>query len=370
MIDALKLTQDLMACPSVTPLEAGTLDLLESQLNPLGFVCKRYLFGDVENLYAKWGVGSPHLTFMGHTDVVPPGDASLWHTPPFEPTVRDKKLYGRGASDMKGGIASFVASLPEILAAKPKGSISLMITCDEEGPALNGSRKLIEALISEGEKFDAALVGEPSNSKKLGEAIKIGRRGSLSGYVTFEGKQGHAAYPEKANNPIPPLLDFLKRLQETTWDKGAPHFQETHLEITSVDVGNPATNIIPQKATARFNIRYNPNHTAAILQEKILALAHGQGKFEWQSSGEAFYTNPGVLTDKMSAAVQKVTGLTPELSTNGGTSDGRFIHQYCPIIEFGLTNETIHQINEYLHLEDLQNLQKIYTEFLKLYFHI
>lgn len=367
MIDALKLTQDLIALPSVTPREAGTLDLLESLLTPLGFVCKRYPFGEVDNLYAKWGQGSPHLTFMGHTDVVPAGDESVWRFPPFTPTIENNILYGRGAADMKGAIACFIASLPSLLAKKPQGSLSLLITCDEEGPALNGSIKLIEALVKEGETFDGALVGEPSNQHFIGETIKIGRRGSLSAEVTFKGKQGHVAYPEKAKNPIPQLLDFLTALREVIWDEGTPHFQATHLEITSLDVGNETTNIIPPRARARFNIRFNPTYHSQDLKTKIEAMAK-EADFNWKSSGEAFYTGPSAVLEKMQEAIKMVTGKSAELSTNGGTSDGRFIYPYCPIIEFGLRNHSIHHIDEHVDLEDLKLLQDIYTNFLHLYF--
>lgn len=368
MIDALKLTQDLVALPSVTPLEAGTLDLLESYLKPLGFTCVRYPFGDVDNLFAKWGEGAPHLTYMGHVDVVPAGDEKKWSSPPFAPTLKDGKLYGRGVADMKGAIACFIASLPDFLSTHPTGSLSLLITCDEEGPAINGSLKVIEALIEQGEKFDGALVGEPSNPSFIGETIKIGRRGSLNGCVKIEGKQGHVAYPAKADNPIPQMLSLLQELQSTKWDEGADHFQETHLEVTSLDVGNEASNIIPQSISARFNLRYNPNHTSETLKNRIEQMAGNKASFQWRSSGEAFYTAPGKLSDAMVSAVKEVTGKNPELSTNGGTSDGRFIASHCPVIEFGLQNHCIHHIDEHVMLEDLKLLQDIYTNFLISYF--
>lgn len=374
-IDPLQFTKELIALPSITPFEAGALDLCQRQLEHLGFLCKRMAFSDpgtpiVDNLFAKRGEGSPHLCFLGHVDVVPPGDESLWISPPFEPSERDGRLYGRGVADMKGGIACFIAAISDYLKTnKVKGSISLILTCDEEGPATHGTKKVLETLVQEGERFDACLVGEPSCPHFLGESVKIGRRGSLNGKVTFHGKQGHVAYPELANNPIPSMIHFLKQLNSIKWDQGTDHFQASHLEITSIDVGNPASNVIPQAIHAKFNIRFNPLHSSQSLISQIEPLVQDQHvDLEWQKSGEAFYTQNDEIARILQNACLNILGTIPHYSTNGGTSDARFMHVFCPVIEFGLVNETIHHINENVKIKEIYELKNIYKEFIFNYF--
>lgn len=383
---AVRLVRDLIRCESVTPAEAGALDVLEATLRPAGFTVERVVFSepgtdDVENLFAKIGSGPPHLTFLGHTDVVPPGPAEAWRRPPFSGALDGGELYGRGAVDMKGGIAAFVAAALDCLerhgGAIP-GTLSLLITGDEEGPSVNGTRKLIDWCMARGERFDAALVGEPTSVAALGDTVKIGRRGTLSGEVVVTGVQGHSAYPEKATNPIPPLLEIAGALIAPPLDQGNARFQPSNLEIVSIDVGNPAWNVIPGRASLRFNIRFNEEWTVPTLAAEIeRRVAAAAGRHPGVSAaatmlrpGDAFLTRPGPLTDTISAAIEEVTGRAPELTTGGGTSDARFIKDHCPVVELGLVGTTMHQIDERVPVSELVALAAIYGRFLDRFFGI
>lgn len=378
--DALSIAQALIRCPSVTPEEGGALDYLQGLLEARGFTCHRLPFTDeraprVDNLYARLGTDAPHLMFAGHTDVVPPGDETKWTHPPFAGSVADGEVWGRGAADMKGGIAAFIAALFAHLDAHgaPQGSVSLLITGDEEGVAVNGTAKVLAWAKENGETFDAALVGEPTNPDALGDMIKIGRRGSLSGTITITGTQGHAAYPHRADNPVPTLAAIIAAVEAETLDEGSDHFQPSNLEFTSVDVGNAAFNVIPGAATARFNIRYNDRWTAqkleAWLKRHLEAHAPGSWRLDLEPAvSDVFLTGQGPLSDMLVAAVKDVTGRTPELSTAGGTSDARFIKDHCPVIEFGLVGSTMHQVDERVALADLEKLTQIYRGFLVRYF--
>jgi succinyl-diaminopimelate desuccinylase len=380
-IDALTLSKDLISCASITPADNGALAVLEKALTTLGFICKRMKFSenghaDVENLYARFGTASPNICFAGHTDVVPPGDLSLWASDPFKPEVRDGILYGRGVVDMKCAIACFAAAVSEYLASnKPKGSISFLITGDEEAIAINGTQKMLKALEKEGEKLDACIVGEPTNPAKLGEMIKIGRRGSVTCKINIWGKQGHVAYPHFADNPVSRLVKILHALDTHDLDNGTEFFQPSNLEIVSADVGNPADNVIPAMASAKINIRFNDAHTGKTLIKWIEGICEsvceeGDAKYELQShiSGESFLTAPGKLSSLLGDAVKEVTGLTPELSTTGGTSDARFIKDYCPVVEFGLMNATAHKVDESCAVEDIYKLKDVYRVALEKYF--
>lgn len=381
--DPVALTRALVQCPSITPEEGGALAALEAVLRPAGFAVERVTFSesgtpDVENLYARIGTGAPYLLFAGHTDVVPPGDASAWRHGPFAGEIADGELFGRGTVDMKGGIACFLAAALDHVAAnggKPKGSLGFLITGDEEGPSVNGTVKLLDWAHRRGERFDHCIVGEPSNPEALGDMIKIGRRGSLSAVVTVEGRQGHVAYPHRAANPIPVLLDILGRLTAAQLDAGNDHFDPSNLEITSVDVGNGATNVIPQTATARFNIRFNDMHSPDSLRGWIEGIAAAAGKPGIQATvtyargnSQSFITRPGPFVDMVAGAVAEVTGRTPELSTSGGTSDARFIKDYCPVIEFGLVGQTMHAVDERVPVADLVTLTAIYRRIIDRYF--
>jgi succinyl-diaminopimelate desuccinylase len=380
--DPVALARELVRRPSVTPKDAGALDALERSLAALGFVTWRHKFEDVDNLYARLGDGAPNFCFAGHTDVVPAGDAADWTDPPFSGTVRDGCLWGRGAVDMKGGIAAFVAAVAQHVREegppqswKNGGSISLLITGDEEGPAINGTKRLLEAISERGQSIDHCLVGEPSSVNELGDSIKIGRRGSLNGVVTVYGRQGHVAYPERAENPVPPLLEFLARLMARPLDEGAPHFQRSNLEVTTVDVGNPAHNVIPARASARFNVRFNPSHKGDQLKRWIEAEAastaltyHGEIALDLQVTGEAFLTPASPFTELLQEAVESVTGRKPALSTAGGTSDARFITTYAPVAELGLVGQTMHKADEHVPVDEIRSLQAIYARVLKLYF--
>ena len=383
MADALSIARDLVRCPSVTPAEAGALGVLEKILKGSGFEVHRLTFGepgtaDVENLYARIGTSSPHLTFAGHTDVVPPGDESAWTHGAFSGEVRDGFLYGRGAVDMKGGIACSVSAALQYLAdhgGEPKGSISFLITGDEEDISVNGTVKLLQWAAARGERFDHCVLGEPSNVETLGDCIKIGRRGSQSGTLYVEGIQGHVAYPHRAANPVPDMARLIVALSDEALDHGSAQFQPSNLEFTSVDVGNPAGNVIPAQARAKFNIRFNDLHTQATLRELVeqrLAKAAGnriRARIVWEpSNSNVFVTKPGAFTDLAVAAIEKVTGRKPELSTSGGTSDARFIASYCPVIEFGLVGQTMHQIDERTPVEDLERLTEVYRAILDRYF--
>ena len=389
-IDPVNFAAELIRCPSVTPADAGALDLLEKVLTEIGFTCTRLPFQEpdtarVDNLYARLGDAAPHICFAGHTDVVPVGAADNWQKDPFSGEISDDKLWGRGAADMKGAIAAFVAATADYLSqnGKPKGSISLLITGDEEGPSVNGTIKMLDWLSTQQEVIDDCIVGEPTNPETLGEMIKIGRRGSVNTTVTIEGIQGHVAYPHRAANPVPHLVQLLERLITAKLDDGTPHFQPSNLELTGFDVGNAVTNVIPALAQARFNIRYNDIWSRDTITDWInenLNAAHdnlnnaidGENKFsltvDINHSGEAFLTPTGTLSELAVSAVEKTLGMTPELSTSGGTSDARFIKDHARVIEFGLVGKTMHKVDEHVRVNDIQSLTKIYQEILSGYF--
>jgi succinyl-diaminopimelate desuccinylase len=387
MTDALTIARELVRCPSVTPADAGALGVLEKILERAGFAVHRVTFGepgtaDIDNLYARIGEGAPHIVFAGHTDVVPPGDESAWTHGAFSGEIKDGFLYGRGAVDMKGGIACSVAAVLDHLAAnggRPggtgKGSISFLITGDEEDVALNGTVKLLQWAAARGETFDHCVLGEPSNIEELGDCIKIGRRGSQSGTLYVDGVQGHVAYPHRAANPVPDISALIVALSSEPLDHGSAQFQASNLEFTSVDVGNSASNVIPGQARAKFNIRFNDLHTQQSLRsliEQRLAKAAGnriRARIAWEpSNANVFVTRPGAFTDLAVAAIEEVAGRRPELSTSGGTSDARFISGYCPVIEFGLVGQTMHQTDERTPVSDLEKLTKIYRGILGRYF--
>jgi succinyl-diaminopimelate desuccinylase len=379
--DPVALTRDLIRCPSVTPKEGGALQFLEKTLKAAGFAVQRMTFSesgadDVENLFARIGTAAPNLVFAGHTDVVPPGDAAAWRHPPFAGEVADGELYGRGAVDMKGGIACAVAAVLDHFSQHTlKGSISFLITGDEESIAVNGTPKLLQWAAERGEKFDHCILGEPSNREELGDTIKIGRRGSLNGHLIVTGRQGHVAYPERAVNPIRGLVKLIEALQCEALDAGSAHFPPSHLEFTSVDVGNKTVNLIPGEARARFNIRFNDRHTLdslkALIGERAAKAAAGAVTFalQWEpSNAGVFVTQPGPFTELVAGAIAQVTGRKPQLSTSGGTSDARFITAYCPVVEFGLVGQTMHQVDERVPIADLRALTAIYRIILDRYF--
>jgi succinyl-diaminopimelate desuccinylase len=376
-IDALALSRDLIRCPSVTPLDAGALDVLRAALEAVGFVCHDLTFSDddtpdVRNLYARLGTASPNFCFAGHTDVVPVGDEAAWTVDPFGAEIIEGVLFGRGSSDMKCAVAAFASAASRMAASGEfTGSISLLITGDEEGPAINGTKKVLDWMVEQGETIDVCLVGEPTNPAKLGEMIKIGRRGSLSGWLTVNGAQGHTAYPHLADNPIPRLIQMVRHLTENELDQGNDHFQASTIAMTTIDVGNPATNIIPAQAKATFNIRFNDTHTCASLEEWLRAGFDAVSEnydLKLHCSGESFLTPPGQLSDLITEAVQNHMGLTPELSTTGGTSDARFIKNFCPVAEFGLVGQTMHKVDERVRVEDIETLTNIYASVLENYF--
>ncbi len=413
----------LIRCPSVTPAEGGALTALENMLKPLGFSIERPVFSedgtpDIENLYAKFSGNGPHLMFAGHTDVVPPGDESAWKHAPFSAVIENGEIYGRGAVDMKGGIACFVAAVARYVEAHGvpasdrrelkggaenlvpasddkelkggagtfplPGSVSFLITGDEEGPAINGTVKLLDWAAKKGERWDAAIVGEPTNPNGLGDMIKIGRRGSVSGTITVHGVQGHVAYPHLADNPVRGLVTLVDALLAPVLDAGTKDFQPSNLEVTSIDVGNAATNVIPAKATASFNIRFNDHWTDETLKAEIESRLDRAAKssklrpgrdtpiryeLSWRERpSHVFLTRDGKLVDTLSASVEAVTGRRPELSTSGGTSDARFIKDYCPVVEFGLVGKTMHMVDERAALSDLEMLTRIYQNFLERFF--
>ncbi len=374
-IDAVALAQDLICCPSVTPRDDGALGVLEAALTPLGFVCHRLRFeqegtAPVENLYARLGTEGPNFCFAGHTDVVPPGELKGWSIDPFAGTIHNDRLYGRGAVDMKGAIAAFVAAVSRRLAADgpPAGSISLLITGDEEGVAINGTKKVLDWLAARGETLDACVVGEPTNPKALGDMIKIGRRGSLTGHLTVFGAQGHTAYPHLADNPLPRLVRMLAAITEKPMDEGTAHFQPSTLALTTIDVGNPATNVIPAQGKATFNIRFNDAHTPASIESWLRGCFDAVGgayELDIHCSGESFLTAPGPLTELVAEAVETATGRRPEYSTTGGTSDARFIKNFCPVVEFGLVGQTMHKLDEHTLVSDLTGLSAIYEVILQ-----
>jgi succinyl-diaminopimelate desuccinylase len=381
--DPVAIARDLIRCRSVTPEEGGALDYLQEVLGPAGFAVQRATFAEpdtapVDNLYARIGTERPNLMFAGHTDVVPPGDEAAWKHPPFAGEIAADALYGRGAVDMKGGIACFVAAALDHLEAnggKPKkGSLSFLITGDEEGVAVNGTVKLLKWADARGETFEHCIVGEPSSLEVLGDTIKAGRRGSLNGMLVVAGRQGHVAYPDRADNPIRGMAALIAALQGPL-DEGSEHFDPSNLEFTTVDVGNRTVNLIPAEAKARFNIRYNDRHNATALktlvERRAQAAAGGRVRYsvDWQpSNADVFLTKPGPFTELAAAAAAEVTGRTPKLSTTGGTSDARFIKDYCPVIELGLVGQTAHHVDEFTPLKDLVALTAIYRRIIERYF--
>jgi succinyl-diaminopimelate desuccinylase len=373
-MDPIALTLDLIACPSVTPRDEGAQSVLTSALENLGFRVHDLVFADegdpnpIRNIFAVRGSGWPHVMFAGHTDVVPPGDISQWSNDPFKPQIKDGILIGRGANDMKSAIAAFIAAAARLAPDHP-GTISLLITGDEEGVAINGTAKVLPWMAARGIRPDFCIVGEPTSSKKLGDMIKIGRRGSLNGMLTVLGAQGHVAYPHLADNPIPRLIKLASALDGLQLDQGTEWFQASNLEITSIDVGNAATNVIPPKAALRFNIRFNATYLSqdliALVREVLDRAADGHAyQLDVQVSGEAFFTEPGHLTDLVSDAIEAVCGARPELSTTGGTSDARFIRHCCPVIECGLVGASMHKIDEHVPVADIEALSRIYFEIL------
>lgn len=373
--DPVTLAQALIRQPTVNPCHDGAQDVLADALESLGFRTKRYHFDGVDNLYARLGGSSPNICFAGHTDVVPIGDAAGWTVDPFGAEIRGGVMYGRGTSDMKGAIAAFVSAAARYLDdhGAPQGSISLLITGDEEGPGINGTRRLLPAVIADGEVIDHCIVGEPTSEDVIADIVKNGRRGSLNAVVKAVGKQGHAAYPEKSANPMPALLDALQKLRAMKLDDGSPGFQPSNLEITTIDVGNPAHNVIPAQATAKFNIRFNPNHTGDALMKRISDLISTTDRgvtvtVDQRVTGEAFYTQPGKLTDLIVAAVSAETGRQPQLTTGGGTSDARYIKDICPVAELGVRNEMAHKVDECIPVDEIETLCRIYYRLLAGYF--
>lgn len=377
VIDPVELTQTLIRRPSVTPADAGAMDVLQRVLEGLGFTCRRMPFegpggegvhARIENLYARRGTASPNLCFAGHTDVVPTGAADGWSADPFLAEVRDGVLFGRGAVDMKGGIAAWVSAVSAVLSeGEPSGSLSFLITGDEEGPALHGTKRVVETLIAEGEVVDACVVGEPSSQGILGDMIKIGRRGSLNTWITVKGKQGHVAYPQRAANPAPVLVKLLSALDAHALDNGYEAFQPSNLEITTIDIGNPATNVIPAEARARLNIRFNPGHSGdsliAWLNAEAARVEAETGltiTLEHMCSGEAFLTPQGSFVTAVQDAVEAELGVRPEASTTGGTSDARFIRALCPVLELGLVGVTMHQFDERVPTAEIEALAGVY----------
>lgn len=380
---AVSIARDLIRCPSVTPEEGGALAFLETLLKARGFTVDRPVFKDadtpdVENLFATIGSGAPHFVFAGHTDVVPAGREADWSHGPFAGEIADGILFGRGAVDMKGGIAAFAAAALSFLDKAGDaftGTLSFLITGDEEGPAVNGTDKLLAWAAERGHRFDACIVGEPTNPDALGDAIKVGRRGSLSGVVSVEGVQGHAAYPHLADNPIPGLMRLMTALNDVVFDEGNERFQPTNLEIVTFDVGNPAFNVIPARAEARFNVRFNDTWSQETLRDRITqVLTEAAGPdLKWNISfrrdgSDSFLTRDEALIAALGKAIEAETGRTPELSTGGGTSDARFIKNYCPVVEFGLVGQTMHKVDECTPVADLDRLAAIYERFLESYF--
>jgi succinyl-diaminopimelate desuccinylase len=376
MTDPADLTAALVRCPSITPAEGGAIELLARTLAAAGFRVARADRGGIANLFARWGSGGPVLGFNGHTDVVPPGDLAAWRHPPFEGVIEDGRLYGRGAADMKSGVAAFVAAAIDFVAATPpRGSIVIAITGDEEGDSTDGTPAILDWMAANGERMDHCLVGEPTCPERMGEMVKIGRRGSLTAWLTAYGRQGHSAYPERALNPLPGLVRLLDRLAACELDRGTRHFGPSTLALTSIDVGNPASNVIPAEARATLNIRFNDAHTGQSLSDWIeeeadrAAKAFGIGiAARFQISGESFLTEPGRFTDLVARAVAAETGVTPALSTSGGTSDARYVKAHCPVVEFGLVGATMHQTDEHVELAHVHQLKAVYSRILADYF--
>ncbi len=376
-INELRLAKELIRRPSITPKDAGTINLLAKNLRSLGFKCQKINFKNIKNLYAKLGSATPNFCYAGHTDVVPPGNIKDWNVNPFKPAVKNNKLIGRGANDMKASIACFVAAVSrfKLKNRKFKGSISLLITGDEEGIALNGTKKVVKFLKKKKEKINFCLVGEPTNPNKLGEMIKIGRRGSITGRLSIIGTQGHVAYPHRANNPSNTMVRVLKKIKEIKLDKGTKNFQPSNLEITKINIDNHADNVIPGSAEAVFNIRFNNRHSSNSLKKKLNTIFRSITKktkckfsIKYEVSGEAFLTKPNKTTFMIQDTIKKITRIKPKLSTAGGTSDARFIRKIAPCLEFGLVGKTMHKINESVSLSDLKKLTNIYQKILENYF--
>lgn len=375
-LDPVELAGDLIRRPSVTPADAGAMDTLQRALEGLGFSCRRMRFGAIENLYARRGTAGRNLCFAGHTDVVPAGDRAAWRYDPFGADISEGVLHGRGAVDMKGAVAAWTAAVSNLLSrGEIGGSLSFLITGDEEGEATDGTVRVVEALRAEGEVIDHCVVGEPTSSAVLGDMLKVGRRGSINAYIEVTGAQGHVAYPHKAANPVPVLVKLLSALQARKLDDGYHSFPPSNLEITTVDVGNPTTNLIPAKAAARVNIRFNPAHTGAALaawfedQARIAGEGfNGTVTVRSQISGEAFLTEPGPFVDTVAGAIRDVTGVDPDRSTTGGTSDARFIRSLCPVVEFGLVGATMHGIDERVPVDEIRQLTAVYEAIIERYF--
>jgi len=378
----LKLSKDLISFPSVTPIDAGAINYISKKLKQLGFDCKILEFKDkknppIKNLYARFGNKQPNLCYAGHTDVVPPGNIDDWTVNPFKPKVKNNHLIGRGANDMKSSIACFMAAVSSFLEKNKKinGSINFLITGDEEAQAINGTKKVVDYLIKKKEKIDFCIVGEPTNPKKLGEMIKIGRRGSLSCKLEIQGTQGHVAYPHLSENPINSLIAICKKLKEKPLDRGNKHFQASNLEFTSINVDNKVHNVIPARAKTQFNIRYNNYHTSVSLKKKINSIVRSickknktKYKIDYLVTGDSFITQPGSTIQMAKKIIKKITKINPVFSTTGGTSDARFIKKITPCLEFGLVNKTMHRVDECVSLKDLRNLTKIYHQILVKYF--
>ena len=380
--DELQLSKELISFPSVTPVDGGAINYLSKKLKKLGFKCKILEFKDkkhppIKNLYARLGSKQPNLCYAGHTDVVPPGNINDWSVNPFKPKVKNNRLIGRGANDMKSSIACFVSAVSQFLSTHKKinGSISFLITGDEEAQAVNGTKKVVDHLIKKKEKIDFCIVGEPTNPTKLGQMIKIGRRGSLSGKLEIYGTQGHVAYPHLSKNPINSLVSICSQLKAKPLDNGNKHFQSSNLEFTSINVDNKAHNVIPARASAQFNIRYNNFHTAKTLKKKIISIVKSicaknktKYKIDFLASGDSFLTKPGPTIQMAKKIIKKITKINPVFSTTGGTSDARFIKKIAPCLEFGLVNKTMHRVDESVSLSDLKKLTKIYLSVLESYF--
>jgi len=380
--DEVQLSKELISFPSVTPVDAGAINYLSKKLKKLGFKCKILEFKDkkhppIKNLYARLGSKQPNLCYAGHTDVVPPGNINDWSVNPFKPQVKNNRLIGRGANDMKSSIACFVSAVSQFLSTHKKinGSISFIITGDEEAQAVNGTKKVVDYLIKKKEKIDFCIVGEPTNPTKLGQMIKIGRRGSLSGKLEIYGTQGHVAYPHLSKNPINSLVSICSQLKAKPLDNGNKHFQSSNLEFTSINVDNKAHNVIPARASTQFNIRYNNFHTAKSLKKKIISIIKStcaknktKYKIDFLASGDSFLTKPGSTIQMAKKIIKKITKINPVFSTTGGTSDARFIKKIAPCLEFGLVNKTMHRVDESVSLSDLKKLTKIYKNILVEYF--
>lgn len=372
-LDSVELAQALIRRPSVTPADAGAMAVIEQALSGLGFNCRRMRFGQIENLYARRGTEGPNLCFAGHTDVVPTGATAAWRHDPFAGRIEDGLLYGRGTVDMKGAIAAFIAAIPPT--AGPTGSLSLLITGDEEGLAVDGTRRVVETLMAEGERIDHCLVGEPSSSAKLGDMIKVGRRGNVNAWITVEGTQGHVAYPDRAANPAPVLINLLARLIQHRLDAGYPEFQPSNLEVTALAAEDVANNVTPATASARLNIRFNPTHTGASLTRWLEAECEsarltfpGTVGLKTVIKGEPFLTPPERFVHMVADVVEATLGLRPELSTSGGTSDARYIRALCPVIELGLVGTTMHKVNESTAVNEIVALTRVYRTVIERYF--